>query len=91
MAVTTIIKHLEFYGGRMGLQAPRLFFFGTPVKDTHLYLLIMVITGSMLIGAMKLIKTCRTVPCFLQYRALTQSSGQDSSIAQMDLSLKSPP
>jgi len=30
MAVTTIIKHMEFFGGRMGLQAPKLYFFETP-------------------------------------------------------------
>lgn len=57
MAVTTTIKHLEFFGGRMGLQAPKLEFFGTPMKDIHFYYMIMVIAAIMVIGAVKLIKT----------------------------------
>ncbi len=57
MTITTIIKHMEFFGGRMGLQAPKLFFFGTPMKDIHFYYLIMAIAVVMVIGAMKLIKT----------------------------------
>ena len=57
MTVTTTIKHLEFFGGRMGLQAPKLNFFGTPMKDIHLYYLIMAIAVVMVIGAIKLIKT----------------------------------
>jgi branched-chain amino acid transport system permease protein len=57
MAVTTIIKHLEFFGGRMGLQAPKLYLFGTEMKDIHLYYMIMVIAVLMVIGALKLIKT----------------------------------
>ena len=57
MAVTTTIKHLEFFGGRMGLQAPKLKFLGTPVKDIHLYYLIMTIAILMVVGAVKLIKT----------------------------------
>ncbi len=57
MTVTTTIKHLEFFGGRMGLQAPKLHFFGTPMKDIHLYYLIMAIAVVMVIGAIKLIKT----------------------------------
>jgi len=57
MAVTTIIKHLEFFGGRMGLQAPKLYLFGTQMKDIHLYYMIMVIAVLMVIGALKLIKT----------------------------------
>jgi len=57
MTVTTIIKHLEFFGGRMGLQAPKLFFLGTPMKDIHFYYLIMAIAVLMVIGAQKLIKT----------------------------------
>lgn len=57
MAVTTTIKHLEFFGGRMGLQAPRLHWFGTPMKDIHLYYMIMIIAIIMVIGAIKLMKT----------------------------------
>ena len=57
MAVTTTIKHLEFFGGRMGLQAPKLYLFGTPMKDIHFYYLIMIIAVIMVIGAAKLIKT----------------------------------
>jgi branched-chain amino acid transport system permease protein len=57
MTVTTTIKHLEFFGGRMGLQAPKLHFFGTPMKDIHFYYLIMAIAVAMVIGAIKLIKT----------------------------------
>lgn len=57
MAVTTTIKHLEFFGGRMGLQAPKLEFLGTPMKDIHFYYMIMIIAVIMVIGAVKLIKT----------------------------------
>ena len=57
MAVTTTIKHLEFFGGRMGLQAPKLYLFGTPMKDIHFYYMIMIIAVIMVIGAVKLIKT----------------------------------
>ncbi len=57
MAVTTTIKHLEFFGGRMGLQAPKLELFGTPMKDIHFYYMIMFIAVIMVIGAIKLIKT----------------------------------
>jgi branched-chain amino acid transport system permease protein len=57
MTITTIIKHMEFFGGRMGLQAPKLYFFGTPMKDIHFYYMIMVIAVIMVIGAVKLIKT----------------------------------
>ena len=57
MAVTTTIKHLEFFGGRMGLQAPKLRFFGVVFKDIHLYYLITVIAIILVIGALKLIKT----------------------------------
>ncbi|MCX8118418.1 MAG: branched-chain amino acid ABC transporter permease [Desulfobacterota bacterium] len=57
MAVTTTIKHLEFFGGRMGLQAPKLEFLGVPIKDLHFYYLIMVIATVMVIGAVKLMKT----------------------------------
>ncbi len=57
MTITTIIKHMEFFGGRMGLQAPKLFFFGTPMKDIHFYYMIMAIAVVMVIGALKLIKT----------------------------------
>jgi len=57
MTITTIIKHMEFFGGRMGLQAPKLEFFGTPMKDTHFYYMIMVIAVLMVIGAIKLMKT----------------------------------
>jgi len=57
MTITTIIKHLEFFGGRMGLQAPKLHLFGTPMKDIHFYYMIMIIAALMVIGAVKLIKT----------------------------------
>src|SRR3989304_7621640 len=57
MTITTIIKHMEFFGGRMGLQAPKLFFFGVPMKDIQFYYLIMAIAVVMVIGALKLIKT----------------------------------
>ena len=57
MTITTIIKHLEFFGGRMGLQAPKLYLFGTPMKDLHFYYMIMIIAVVMVIGAVKLIKT----------------------------------
>ena len=57
MTITTIIKHMEFFGGRMGLQAPKLYLFGTPMKDIHFYYMIMVIAVIMVIGAVKLIKT----------------------------------
>ncbi|MDI7260947.1 MAG: branched-chain amino acid ABC transporter permease [Thermodesulfobacteriota bacterium] len=57
MAVTTTIKHLEFFGGRMGLQAPKLYLFGAPMKDIHFYYVIMIIAALMVIGAVKLIKT----------------------------------
>jgi len=57
MTITTVIKHMEFFGGRMGLQAPKLEFFGTPLKDTHFYYIIMVIAVVMVIAAVKLIKT----------------------------------
>ncbi|OGP65178.1 MAG: ABC transporter permease [Deltaproteobacteria bacterium RBG_13_47_9] len=57
MTITTIIKHLEFFGGRMGLQVPKLYLFGTPMGDIHLYYMIMVIAVLMAIGAAKLVKT----------------------------------
>jgi branched-chain amino acid transport system permease protein len=57
MTITTIIKHMEFFGGRMGLQAPKLYLFGTPMKDIHFYYMIMIIAVLMVIGAVKLIKT----------------------------------
>ena len=57
MTITTIIKHMEFFGGRMGLQAPKLYLFGTPMKDIQYYYVIMIIAVLMVIGAVKLIKT----------------------------------
>ena len=57
MTITTIIKHMEFFGGRMGLQAPKLQLFGTPMKDIQYYYVIMTIAVLMVIGAVKLIKT----------------------------------
>ncbi|MGQ9646441.1 MAG: branched-chain amino acid ABC transporter permease [Thermodesulfobacteriota bacterium] len=57
MTITTVIKHMEFFGGRMGLQAPKLYLFGTPMKDIHFYYMIMVIAVVMVIAAVKLIKT----------------------------------
>ena len=56
MTITTIIKHMEFFGGRMGLQAPKLYLLGTPMKDIHYYYVIMIIAVLMVIGAVKLIK-----------------------------------
>jgi len=41
----------------MGLQAPKLELFGTPMKDIHFYYVIMIIAVIMVIGAFKLIKT----------------------------------
>jgi branched-chain amino acid transport system permease protein len=57
MTITTIIKHLEFFGGRMGLQAPKLYFFGAPMKDIHFYYMIVAIAFLLVIGAVKLMKT----------------------------------
>ena len=57
MTVTTIIKHLEFFGGRMGLQAPKLYLFGKPMRDIHFYYMIMLIAIIMVMGAVKLTKT----------------------------------
>ncbi|NWF55318.1 MAG: branched-chain amino acid ABC transporter permease [Syntrophaceae bacterium] len=57
MAVTTIIKHMEFFGGRMGLQAPKLYFFGTPMKDIHFYYVICAVGVVLTIAAIKLFKT----------------------------------
>src|SRR5512136_1291281 len=57
MTITTIIKHMEFFGGRMGLQAPKLYLFGSPMKDFHYYYVIVIIAVLMVIGAVKLIKT----------------------------------
>ncbi len=57
MTITTIIKHMEFFGGRMGLQAPKLYLFGTPMKELHYYYVITIIAVLMVIGAVKLIKT----------------------------------
>jgi len=57
MAVTTIIKHMEFFGGRMGMQPPKLYFFGTPMKDIHFYYLICAVGVILTIAAIKLFKT----------------------------------
>ena len=57
MAVTTIIKHAEFFGGRMGMQAPKLYIFGTAMKDIHFYYVIAAIGVALTIGAVKLFKT----------------------------------
>ncbi len=57
MTITTVIKHMEFFGGRMGLQAPKLELFGTLMKDVHFYYMIMIIAVVMVIGAVKLMKT----------------------------------
>ena len=57
MAVTTIIKHAEFFGGRMGMQAPKLYLFGTAMKDIHFYYVIAAIGVALTIGAVKLFKT----------------------------------
>ncbi|MBP1713362.1 MAG: inner-rane translocator, partial [Deltaproteobacteria bacterium] len=57
MAVTTIIKHTEFFGGRMGLQAPKLYLFETALKDIHFYYLIAGIAVVLAIAAIKLFKT----------------------------------
>jgi branched-chain amino acid transport system permease protein len=57
MAITTAIKHIEFFGGRMGLQAPKLYLFGAPMTDVHYYYIITIVAVLMAIGAVKLIKT----------------------------------
>jgi branched-chain amino acid transport system permease protein len=57
MAVTTTIKHMEFFGGRMGLQAPKVYFFGTPMKDIHFYYVICAVGAILTIAAVKLFKT----------------------------------
>jgi branched-chain amino acid transport system permease protein len=57
MAATTIIKHMEFFGGRMGLQAPKLYFFGIPMKDIHFYYVICAVAVVLTIAAVKLFKT----------------------------------
>lgn len=57
MTITTIIKHTEFFGGRMGIQAPKLFLFGKQMNDLHYYYLIILITIVLTIGAIKLTKT----------------------------------
>jgi branched-chain amino acid transport system permease protein len=57
MAVTTIIKHTEFFGGRMGLQAPRLYVFDMPLRDIHFYYIITGIAVILTIAAVKLFKT----------------------------------
>ena len=57
MAVTTIIKHTEFFGGRMGLQAPKLYLFETALKDIHFYYIIAGIAVVLAIAAIKLFKT----------------------------------
>jgi branched-chain amino acid transport system permease protein len=48
---------MEFFGGRMGLQAPKLNLFGTSMRDIHYYYMIMVIAVFMTIGALKLMRT----------------------------------
>lgn len=57
MAVTTIIKHMEFFGGRMGLQAPKLYLLGVPMKDIHFYYMICAIGVVLTIAAVKMFKT----------------------------------
>ena len=57
MAATTVIKHAEFFGGRMGLQAPKLYLGAAPMKDIHFYYLILGIGILLAIAAIKLFKT----------------------------------
>lgn len=57
MAAITVIKHTEFFGGRMGMQAPKLYLFGTAMKDLHFYYLIVGIGIILTIAAVKLFKT----------------------------------
>jgi len=57
MAATTVIKHAEFFGGRMGLQAPKLYLGAVPMKDIHFYYLILGIGVLLAIAAIKLFKT----------------------------------
>lgn len=57
MTITTIIKHMEFFGGRMGLQAPILYLLGIPMKDIQYYYLLIILVTLMVIGALKLIRT----------------------------------
>jgi len=57
MAATTVIKHTEFFGGRMGMQAPKLYLFGVALKDIHFYYLIAGIGALLVIAAVKLFQT----------------------------------
>ncbi len=57
MAVTTLIKHMDFFGGRMGMQAPRIYVLGTAMKDIHFYYVIVAIAIALTVGAVKLFKT----------------------------------
>lgn len=57
MATTTTIKHMELFGGRMGMQAPKLYLWGAPLKDFHYYYLILFIGILLTVAAIKLFKT----------------------------------
>ncbi len=57
MAATTVIKHAEFFGGRMGLQAPKLYLGASPMKDIHFYYLILGLGILLTVAAIKLFKT----------------------------------
>lgn len=67
MTITTVIKHMEFFGGRMGIKAPKLFLFGFEMKDIHYYYLIITVVTIMTIGVLKLSKT-RVVRAFIAIR-----------------------
>lgn len=58
MAVTQIISHLDFAGGHMGLQAPKMSV-GSFVADTGVeqYAVIMSVTAIMTVAAINLMKT----------------------------------
>ncbi len=57
MATTTTIKHMELFGGRMGMQAPKLYLWGVPLKDLHYYYLILFVAILLIIAAIKLFQT----------------------------------
>jgi branched-chain amino acid transport system permease protein len=57
MATTTTIKHMELFGGRMGMQAPKLYLWGAPLKDFHYYYLILFVGILLTIAAVKLFQT----------------------------------
>lgn len=57
MTITTIIKHIEFFGGRMGIQAPKLLLFRKQMSDLYYYYLVILIAIILTVAATKLTKT----------------------------------